>query len=97
LEGNTAKTDVEGIAVFDKLKFREALPGNIPTRCHKCGANRALTNGCAGSYQIVFSLTTEDAWTVPDIIEVLMHQLHQHHRAPSLLALCLMQHHMQRF
>jgi hypothetical protein len=34
LEGNTAKTDAEGIAVFDKLKFREALPGNIRTWCH---------------------------------------------------------------
>ena len=30
LDGHTAQSDVEGVATFDKLKFTQALPGELP-------------------------------------------------------------------
>ena len=80
LDGSTAESDVEGVVVFDKLKFAAALPGGSlrPARllcpaalmsAAECG-KLVLTTGSSGSYQIVFSMQSEQAWAVPDIIEV---------------------------
>jgi hypothetical protein len=33
LDGETSTSDAEGVVVFDKLKFRTALPGNTQAFC----------------------------------------------------------------
>jgi hypothetical protein len=67
------------VVLFDKLKFAAALPGSsllCPAHEHaafmsaaECG-KLVLTTASSGSYQIVFSMQSEQAWAVPDIIEV---------------------------
>ena len=79
LEGSSAESDAEGVVVFEKLKFAAALPGTPPQlrraefACEACASRIypvSLTAGASGSYQIVFSMKTQEAWVVPDIIEV---------------------------